>query len=267
MGSEDCGGGGLDMIDIYNDGMSDDYYKEVPNLVKFIASRLGIDRYSLCFCGSGKKYGWCCHEKAFKTYEFESILWGLPIFEQTRNLIKSKPEINQIENLKIITGAAFLPLQKKSTERLKCLFPGCNQGTTNCHLVAKTILKKTFGDFCSESVFEAEGEIWDKQRGVSTKAGTKLVFCNSHDQVFRSIDKYHINLESLDQLFLLSFKTIPFSLRQTQIFLGLDSQAELCRPKLILNDSKKGNFRLDPQGQLQQIISDLKLVSVFSIKL
>lgn len=205
--------------------MKDEYQEKLPEFVNFIARGIGIKSHNLCFCGSGKKFKKCCQNK-----KKDEILWADIEFEK---LVKYK---NSQENnlIKDIPQGLWNPIYKKSSNRLKCLYTNCNESTTVCHLIPDNILKKNFGGHCVElntvtKKFETIG---------IKKAGTKFVFCNQHDNIFNIIDTLEIDWRNKKHLFLLCFKTIPFSLRQTQILLGVDSQLEIYRPKLISNEIK-----------------------------
>jgi hypothetical protein len=69
------------------------------------------------------------------------------------------------------------------------------------------------------------------------QAGTIPVFCAQHDNdIFQQIDKLNIDLNNQEHLFKIAFKTIAFSFRHVQYLMGIDSQVEIFRPLLYLDN-------------------------------
>ena len=205
--------------------MKDEYQEKFPDFVNFIARGIRVKSHNLCFCGSGKKFKKCCQNK-----KKEEVLWADIEFEK---LVKYKNS-RESHLIKDIPQGLWNPIYKKSSNRLKCLYADCNKSTTACHLIPMNILKKNFGGHCIEL-----NVVTKKFETIGIKdAGTKFVFCNQHDKVFNIIDTLEIDWRNKEHLFLLCFKAIPFSLRQTQILLGTDSQLEIYRPKLISDEIK-----------------------------
>lgn len=231
----------------------------IKQVVPILAKKMNIKEDSFCFCGSGKKYSDCCLQKSddeLSCYE--------NIFD---NAVKYR--YSQGGTITGIPLGIFQQFEKKSSERLTCLYPDCHDKPISCHLIPKNILKACFGNHCKE--FKLQDDILGEQLikiGIND-AGALSVFCPKHDNsLFSEIDTLKINFSCKKQLFLLAFKAISFSLRKTQCLLGIDSQVELFRPKLILENpnstiQKGTNVEIDISRLHEQYLRFNTAYSVF----
>ena len=204
--------------------MEDSISNRASDVLHMLARSMKITEESLCLCGSGKLYKYCCGSKSN-----EEIAFLKKQFEDTVRYRDSQG--GHISN---IPQGIFLNLQRVLSSRLRCLYPKCDSKPVSCHLIAENILRTHFGGHCLESQLRDD---LDHEAFSSTGigiAGAMPVFCVEHDRIFFPIDRLDENLlQSPQNRFLLSFKAIAFSLRKIQILLGLDFQVELHRPFLI----------------------------------
>lgn len=220
--------------------MKEEIKNHAKQIFKAIVSAMKIKSYNLCFCGSGKKYKNCCDRK-----DGRSIIFTKNAFEKVLKYKEAqKGEIQQIPQ------GLFKIFSEASLNRFCCLYPNCNKQTISCHSIPKNILMTNFGSHCLESKPQ-DGQ----NRSVFVKtgigqAGTLPVFCTKHDNdIFQEIDKLDIDFENEEHLFLLAFKTIAFSLRNVQYLMGIDSQVEIFRPILFLENQK--NIKKESRVKLQ----------------
>lgn len=199
---------------------------EERKIVNALANAMKIKSDALCFCGAGKTYGKCCGQASGSNLvrmenEFESAV---------------KYRDSQRGTINTIPLGIWNRFQEKSIARLPCLYPGCSLKPVSCHLIPENILRASFGSHCLDYKINDESEQSAFVKTGKKEAGAVPVFCNLHDNnLYRDIDTLQIDFSSPKQQFLLAFKAIAFSLRKTQISLGIDSQVEVYKPFLMLN--------------------------------
>ena len=209
--------------------MKEDIQNHDKQIFKTIVSAMKIKSYDLCFCGSGKKYKNCCDKK-----NGESIVFTKKAFE---NVLKYKK--SQGNKIQKIPQGLFKQFSESSLNRFRCLYPNCTNLTISCHLIPENILRTNFDDHCLESKPQDESNKSVFTKTGTGQAGTSPVFCTKHDNdLFQQIDELNINFKDQEHLFLLAFKSIAFSLRNVQYLMGIDSQVEVFRPILFLDNQK-----------------------------
>jgi SEC-C motif len=195
---------------------------EASRVAAALANALKIGRNSLCFCGSGQKWKNCCGSNPKQNLVFlETAIETAKAYKASQGHITAVPVgiWNQVE--------------KASSSRLPCLYPGCREKPVGCHLVPENVLRTYYGGHCNEYRMEDSAGFRFVKRGIGL-AGCVPVFCSKHDhELFRKIDQTELQSDAKELSFLYALKATAFSLRKTQILLGVDSQLEIMRPFLI----------------------------------
>jgi hypothetical protein len=209
--------------------MKEDIQDYAISIFKAINSAMKIKKTDLCFCWSGKIYIKCCEKK-----DNSSIIFTKKGFKE---LLKYKKAI--WEYIKKIPPWLFKEFEKKSLSRFCCLYPNCHNKPILSHSIPKNILKKNFGTYCLE-IQQDDDNNSNFIRTPISKAWTLPLFCETHDNnLFLLIEKLEIDFNNKEHLFLLSFKSISFSYRTIQYLLWIDSQIEIFRPILFLENSSQ----------------------------
>lgn len=197
-------------------------YSEITDVANIISRKLGSIYHNPCFCGSGKNHIKCCQKKI-----------GADLFKLSQNdldkIVKYKDSLPN-KQIELLPAGLFEPLLNSIINKLPCLIPKCSDAPINSHLYPANKLIKVFGAHCYEKSYENK---WIK-KGCQNQAGTKRVFCaNCDNNYFVSIDNLNFINFTEKELFLLTFKSLAFTLRKIQIMLGVDTQVELLRPFLM----------------------------------
>jgi len=194
-----------------------DIKSELNKFVPLMASKMNVGDNSLCFCGSGKKYRECCNNKSG-----EDLFFSEEIFEKALRYKNSQG--GRIEGIPKLLWNQY---RDSSQKKLPCLYPSCSEKTVSCHSTPENILRSCFGGHCLEYLpQDCLAESHFERIGVN-KAGTLPVFCSNHDSsLFKKIDPMEIDCSDKEQLFMLAFKAIVFSLRNSQYLLGVDNQIQ-----------------------------------------
>jgi hypothetical protein len=196
---------------------------EASNVAAVLANVLKIDRNSLCFCGSLRKFKACCGSGSGDNLIF---------VERALDIAKAYRK-SQGGGIKFVPAGIWKKFEKASLSRLRCLYPGCNEKPASCHLIPENILRSNYGGHCKEYKIKDSSGLEFTEVGIGG-AGCLPVFCSKHDHdLFNTIDQLRIDFSSGEQLFPFALKAISFSLRKTQYLLGIDSQIEILRPFLI----------------------------------
>jgi hypothetical protein len=200
---------------------------DLTSVIGALAKTLKVQRNSLCFCGSARKFKQCCG----------SFNNDKPIFLDTALDIANNYAIAQGRKVTGIPSGIWNKFETASLNRFLCLYLGCTNKPVNCHLIPENILRRNFGGHCKEYRLVGKQPQFGKV-GISN-AGCLPVFCSHHDDsLFKQIDALTIDHISKEQEFLIGLKSIAFSLRKTQYLIGIDSQVEIFLP-FILSDVNK----------------------------
>jgi hypothetical protein len=204
---------------------------ELISVVGALAKTLKVQRNSLCFCGSGRKFKQCCG----------SFNNDKPIFLDNALDIANNYAISQGRKITGIPSGIWNRFETASLNRFLCLYPGCTNKPVNCHLIPENLLRSSFGGHCKE--YRVVGAQPQFGKVGITNAGCLPVFCSGHDDsLFKEIDALTIERISKEQEFLIGLKAIAFSLRKVQYLIGIDSQVEILRP-FILSDVNKDKLK------------------------
>ena len=114
--------------------MEEQIAKHAKNISGMIAKTLGIEIYSLCFCGSGKKFKFCCYNKSGT----EIVFSKKPIEDSV------KYRDSQGGHMSSLPLGIFNTFKEYSISRLKCLYPDCDNVPVSCHLIPENILRTIF---------------------------------------------------------------------------------------------------------------------------
>jgi SEC-C motif len=204
--------------------LNDEARGALTSVIAALAKTLKVQRNSLCFCGSARKFKQCCG----------SCNNDKPIFLGNALDIANNYAISQGREVTGIPTGIWNRFETASLNRFLCLYPGCTNKPVNCHLIPENILRSSFGGHCKE--FRLVGKQPEFGKVGITNAGCLPVFCSHHDDsLFRRIDSLTMDHISKEQEFLIGLKAIAFSLRKIQYLIGIDSQIEIFRP-FILKD-------------------------------
>lgn len=193
---------------------------EAEKIAEFVAKALKIERNSLCFCTSGRKFKHCCGRNIGSDLTFlEDELKAGMAYKKAKGEIKGIP------------AGIWKKLEQGALGRFNCLFPGCRDKTVSCHLIPENILRASYGSFCSEYRMDSDSGGWHFYQVGVGKANCLPVFCSYHDnELFKKIDPMVIDFSSQEQLFLLAFKALAFCIRKNQYLASIASQVEIFRP-------------------------------------
>ncbi len=198
---------------------------EADRVAEAIAKTMKVERNSLCFCGSGRKFKKCCGGKSPEDLLFlrSELETAMAYTDSQGGTVKSFPV------------GIWKKIEEASLGRLKCVYPGCTEPPINSHLIPENILRRNYGDYCMDYRMGEGSMLWQYIRTGVNKAGRLPVFCSKHDNnLFKEVDTLEIDFSSEEQLFLLGLKAIGFSFRRNQYLLGINSQIEIVRPFLIM---------------------------------
>jgi hypothetical protein len=197
---------------------------EIKRVIALLAKALKLDNDSLCFCGNGEAFNQCHgSERADK---LDSVQKG---FDEV--IAYAGAHDWKVSTVPI---GIFKLLETSAAEKLPCLYPKCTNKTVNCHLIPENVLRENYGGHCKEYRLK-DGSINSQfvRTGIN-RAGCLPVFCSDHDNnLFQTIDALPDEVLSEEQQFIFALKAIAFSLRKTQILLGIDSRVEIAKPFLM----------------------------------
>jgi len=196
--------------------------RNIDDFKNFLVKKLEIGENSLCFCGRGKKYKRCCRDASI-----DDLLYCKKAFQIDHKYRKSQGILRDYMPRTILKE-----FQKRILARFACLFPHCLNVTISCHFIPENILRKNFGGHCKKYEYDDKLDKWlFTDCGVASDAECYPIFCKFHDNnIFKNIDQHEFDPSSQEELFIISFKALAFSLRKTQFELSIESQFELARP-------------------------------------
>jgi hypothetical protein len=194
-----------------------------------LVKNTGVVNESLCFCGSGAKYGICCVKKVnfWLTDEYIKTLIN---FAKSRNF--------NVDNIPI-TFLSKIELAFQNQFNI-CATPGCTKKAINSHVFGKALIEKHFNSKkCQWYAIRDNGKKELIPAGINEEIGYKI-FCHDCDNnIFKQIDDVNHNIEDPINQLTHIFRAVAYQHQFNRVHLALAHQVVYVTP--IVTEAKNNH--------------------------